>query len=173
MASTINTSTVKLRTSSNGCLPFKSNDHENKPYVGISRIRRYRIVLMCKGKRKYDYEAPMTSSLSDCTWLKKESKFHLSTMWHPFLHFIFLSLDSSLSYLSYHSSFFLFLFQSLSFIFSYTYFFFTFLFFFLSFPYTYFSFYFSLSWHLYLSSERSQLLSFLHKHNLNFKIKPC
>jgi hypothetical protein len=66
---------------------------------------------MCKGKRKYDYEAPMTSSLSDCTWLEKEWKFRLSTMWHPSLHFIFLSLDSSLSYLSFHSSFlFLFLF---------------------------------------------------------------
>jgi hypothetical protein len=52
MASTINTSIVKLRTSSNGCLPFKANDHENKPYVGISRMRRYRMVDMCKGKRK-------------------------------------------------------------------------------------------------------------------------
>jgi hypothetical protein len=29
MASTINTSIVKLRTSSNGYLPFKANDHEN------------------------------------------------------------------------------------------------------------------------------------------------
>jgi hypothetical protein len=43
-----------------------------KPYVGISRIRRYRMVDMCKGKRKYDYETPMTSSLSDCTWLEQE-----------------------------------------------------------------------------------------------------
>jgi hypothetical protein len=43
-----------------------------KPYVGISRMRRYRMVDMGKGKRKYDYEAPMTSSLSDCTWLEKE-----------------------------------------------------------------------------------------------------
>jgi hypothetical protein len=79
MASTINTSIVKLRTSSNGCLPFKANDHENKPYVGISRIRRHRIVDMCNGKRKYDYEALMTSSFSDCTWLEKEWKFRLST----------------------------------------------------------------------------------------------
>jgi hypothetical protein len=31
------------------------------PYVGIPRMRRYRMVDMCKGKRKYDYEAPMTS----------------------------------------------------------------------------------------------------------------
>jgi hypothetical protein len=59
------------------------------PYVGISRMRRYRMVYMCKGKRKYDYEAPMTSSLSDCTWLEKESKFFLSTTWHPSLHFYF------------------------------------------------------------------------------------
>jgi hypothetical protein len=42
------------------------------PYVGISRMKRFRMVDMCKGKRKYDYEAPMTSSLSDCTWLEKE-----------------------------------------------------------------------------------------------------
>jgi hypothetical protein len=79
MISTIYTSIFKLRTSSNGCLPFKANDHESKPYVGISRIRRYRMVDMCKGKRKYDYEAPTTSSLSDCTWLEKEWKFRLST----------------------------------------------------------------------------------------------
>jgi hypothetical protein len=52
MTSTINTNIVKLGTSSNGCLPFKANDHENKPYVGISRMRRFRMVDMCKGKRK-------------------------------------------------------------------------------------------------------------------------
>jgi hypothetical protein len=42
------------------------------PYVGISRMRRYRMVDMFKGKRKYDYEALMTSSLPDCTWLEKQ-----------------------------------------------------------------------------------------------------
>jgi hypothetical protein len=52
MASTMDTSIVKLRTSFNGCLPFKANDRENKSYVGISRIRRYRMVDICKGKRK-------------------------------------------------------------------------------------------------------------------------
>jgi hypothetical protein len=56
-------------------------------YVGISRMRRFRMVDMCKGKRKYDYEAPMTSSLSNCTWLEKEWKFRLLTTWHPSLHF--------------------------------------------------------------------------------------
>jgi hypothetical protein len=35
------------------------------PYVGISRMRRYRMVDMCKGQRKYDHEVPMTSSLSE------------------------------------------------------------------------------------------------------------
>jgi hypothetical protein len=44
------------------------------PYVGISRMRTFRMVDMCKGKRKYDYEAPMTPSLSDCTWLEKRVK---------------------------------------------------------------------------------------------------
>jgi hypothetical protein len=42
------------------------------PYVGISRIRRFRMVTCARAKENYDYEAPMTSSLSDCTWLEKE-----------------------------------------------------------------------------------------------------
>jgi hypothetical protein len=49
-----------------------------KSYVGISRIRRYRMVDMARSKEKYDYEATMTSLLSDCTWLEKEWKFCLS-----------------------------------------------------------------------------------------------
>jgi hypothetical protein len=79
MASTTNTNIVKPRTFSNGCLPFKANDHENKLYLGISRIRRYTMVDMCKGKRKYHYEALITSSLSDCTWLENEYKFRFLT----------------------------------------------------------------------------------------------
>jgi hypothetical protein len=43
-----------------------------------------------RAKENYDYEAPMTSSLSDYTWLEKEWKFRLSTTWHPSLYFIFL-----------------------------------------------------------------------------------
>jgi hypothetical protein len=114
---------------------------------------------MCKGKRKYDYEAPMTSSLSDCTWLEKEWKFRLSTTWHPSVHFYFFSLDSSLSYISCHSSS-LFLFF---FFLSYTYFSLSLLFyicFFLSFPYSYFSLYFSLTWHLFKALNSS--LSCIH-----------
>jgi hypothetical protein len=105
---------------------------------GYQGWRRYRIVDMCKGKRNYDYEAPMTSSLSDCTWLEKEWKFRLPTTWHSSLHFIFLSLDSSLSYVSYHSSFlFLFFFSfSITLFYSLIHIFFvTFLFFFLSLTY--------------------------------------
>jgi hypothetical protein len=81
---------------------------------------------MCKGKRKYDYEAPMTSSLSDCTWLEKEWQFRLSTTWHPSLHFIFLSptwFTPLISFLPLLFSLFLLFFsffQSLSFIPSYT-----------------------------------------------------
>jgi hypothetical protein len=82
---------------------------------------------MCKGKRKYDHEAPMTSSLSDCTWLEKEWKFRLST-WHPSLHsyfsftwfiplvsFLPLLFSLSLLFLSFFHShiFFLFLYFSL------------------------------------------------------------
>jgi hypothetical protein len=79
-----------------------------------------------RAKENYDYEAPMASSLLDYTWLEKEWKFRLWTTWHPSLHFIFLLLDSSLSYLSCHTSslflFFFSFFQTLSFIISYTYF---------------------------------------------------
>jgi hypothetical protein len=120
-------------------------------------------VNMCKGKRRYDHEALMTSSLSDCTWLEKEWKFRLSTMWHPCLHFyFFLLLDSSLSYLSCHSSFLFLFFLFLS----YTYFSLSlrfYIFFFLSILIL-----FSLFFPLLTSFQSSQLLSFLHAHNLKF-----
>jgi hypothetical protein len=61
------------------------------PYMGISRMRRYRMVDMCRGKIKYDYEAPMMSSLSDCTWLEKRVKV--------------LSLNSVTSFLALYFSF--------------------------------------------------------------------
>jgi hypothetical protein len=116
---------------------------------------------MSKGKRKYDYEAPMTSLLSDCTWLEKEWKFRLSTTWHPSLHFIFLLLDSPLSYLSCHSSsLFLFLvFFNHSLLFSHTHIFFLSLLLYFSFFLFHthiFLFIFSLSWHLYLYFQSSQ-----------------
>jgi hypothetical protein len=52
MASTINTSIVELRTYSMVIDLSKPMIMKIKPYVGISRIRRYRMVDMCKGKRK-------------------------------------------------------------------------------------------------------------------------
>jgi hypothetical protein len=93
------------------------------PYVGISRMRRFRMVDMCKGKRKYDYEAPLTSSLSDCTWLEKEWKFRLSTTWHLSLHFYFSFtwFIPLISFLPLLFSLFI-----LSFILSYTYIYFSF-----------------------------------------------
>jgi hypothetical protein len=96
------------------------------PYVGISRMRRYRMVDMCKGK-KYDYEALMTSSLSDCIWLEKEWKFRLSTTWHPSLHFYFSFtwFITLISFLPLLFSLFI-LFFNLSFILSYKYIYFYF-----------------------------------------------
>jgi hypothetical protein len=87
------------------------------PYVGISRMIRFRMVDMCKGKRKYDNEAPTTSSLSDCTWLEKSESFvsqqrdilpctfifsfHLIHPSHIFLATPLLSFYSSSSFHSY------------------------------------------------------------------------
>jgi cellulose synthase/poly-beta-1,6-N-acetylglucosamine synthase-like glycosyltransferase len=127
------------------------------------------MVDMCKGKRKYDYEAPMTSSLSDCTWLEKSESF-VSQQRGILPCTFFLSLDSSLSYLSCHSSF-LFLFFFLSFFHSHSFIliffsFFTFLLFFLSFFSILILFYLFLP--LLTSFRSSQLLSFLHAYNLKF-----
>jgi hypothetical protein len=109
-------------------------------------------VTCARAKENYDYEAPMTSSLSDCTWLEKEWKFHLSTTWHPSLHFYFsftlsFSYFSCLSYLSCHFSFLFLFFFFHSFILIFFSLFYFSIIFFLSLPYSYFSLYFSLSWH--------------------------
>jgi hypothetical protein len=137
------------------------------PFVGISRMRRFRMVDMCKGKRKLWQRGTDASSLSDCTWLEKEWKFRLSTTWHPSLHFIFLffylihpshifiatplfSFSSFFSFILSFSYFFLFLYFSIIF----------FLSFFLSFRYSYFSLYFPLSWILFKALNSS--LSCMH-----------
>jgi hypothetical protein len=52
MASTINTNIVKLRTSSNGCLPFKANDHENNHMRGYQGWEDLEWWTCAKGKRK-------------------------------------------------------------------------------------------------------------------------
>jgi hypothetical protein len=133
MASTINTNIVKLRTSSNGCLPFKANDHENNHMWGYQGWEDLEWWTCARAKENYDYEAPMTSSLLDCTWLEKEWKFRLSITWHPSLHFYF-SFTWFIPLISFFPllfSLFL-LFFNLSFILSYTYFYFS-LFFYFSF----------------------------------------
>jgi hypothetical protein len=113
---------------------------------------------MCKGKRKYDHEALMTSSLSDCTWLEKEWKIRLSTTWHPSLHFFFHLIHPSHIFLATPLlSFYSFLSLSHTHLFIFLYFS---IFFFLSFPYSYISLYFSLSWHLFKALNSS--LSCMH-----------
>jgi hypothetical protein len=145
------------------------------PYVGYQGWEG--IEWWTCARAKYDYEALMTSSLSDCTWLEREWKFRLSTTWHPSLHFfIFLShlIDPShiflatplLSLFSFSSS--ITLFHSLIHIYFFLYFSFSFFLFrthifLLTFP----------SLDIFLSFQSCQLLSFLHNHNLKFKIKPC
>jgi hypothetical protein len=39
-----------------------------KLYVRVSRMRRFGMVDMCKGKKNNDFKALMMSSMSDCTW---------------------------------------------------------------------------------------------------------
>jgi hypothetical protein len=115
-----------------------------------------------RAKENYDYEAPMTSSLSDCTWLEKEWKFRLSTTWHPSLHFYFFSFTWFIPLIYFFATP-LFSCSSFSFILSFSYFSLSllfYIFFFLSFPYSYFSLYFSLSWHLFKALNSS--LSCMH-----------
>jgi hypothetical protein len=113
------------------------------PYVGISRMRRFRMVDMCKGKRKLwlrGTDDVLVIGLHMVGKRVKVSSLNNVTFFLALLFFFFL--DSSLSYPFCHSSF-LFLF--------FFFFLFTFLlyFFFLSFSYSYFSLYFSLSWQLF------------------------
>jgi hypothetical protein len=67
MASEVSISIIKLRKSSSGCSPSKQMIMRVKPYVRVSRMRRFRMVDMCKGKENNDFKALMMSSMSDCT----------------------------------------------------------------------------------------------------------
>jgi hypothetical protein len=51
MASEVSTSIIKLRRSSSGCSPSKTMIMRVKPYVRVSRMRRFRMVDMCKEKK--------------------------------------------------------------------------------------------------------------------------
>jgi hypothetical protein len=68
MASEVSTSIIKLRKSSSVCSPSKPMIMRVKPYVRVSRMRRFRMVDMCKGKKNNDFKALMMPSVSDCTW---------------------------------------------------------------------------------------------------------
>jgi hypothetical protein len=132
------------------------------PYVGISRMRRFRMVDMRKGKRKLWLRGTddvlivglhmvgkrvKVSSLNNVTsFLAVLFFFHLIHPSHIFL------ATPLFSFYSFFHSFILIFFSS----------FFSFLlfFFFLSFPYSYFSLYFSLSWHLFKALNSS--LSCMH-----------
>jgi hypothetical protein len=133
------------------------------PFVGISRLRRFRMVDMCKGKRKLWLRGTDDVLVVGLHMVGKRVKvpslnnvtsflalyFFSFTWFIPLISFLLLLFSLSL------------LFLSLSYIFS----FFTFLLyifsFFLSSPYSYFSLYFSLSWHLFKALNSS--LSCMHR----------
>jgi hypothetical protein len=105
-------------------------------YVGISRMRRFRMVDMCKGKRKLWLQGTDDVLIVGLHMVGKRVKVSSLNNVTSFLalYFSFLSLDSSLSYLYCHSSFLFFFFFFHSLILIYFFYFFTFLyFFFLSF----------------------------------------
>jgi hypothetical protein len=126
------------------------------PFLGISRMRRFRMVDMCKGKRKlwlWGTDNVLVVGLHMVGKRVKVSSLNNVTSLLA-LYFSFLLLDSSLSSLYCHSSFlfFFFFFHSLILIFFISLLFYTF---FLSFPYSYFSLYFSLSWQLFKALNSS------------------
>jgi hypothetical protein len=68
MASEVSTSITKLRKSSSGCSPSKPMIMRVKPCVRVQRMRRFRMVDMCKGKKSNDFNTLMMSSMLDSTW---------------------------------------------------------------------------------------------------------
>jgi hypothetical protein len=138
------------------------------PIVEISRMRRFRMVDMCKGKRKFWLQGIDVILVVGFRMVGKRVKVPSLNNVTSFLalYFSFLLLDSSLSYLYCHSYFlfFFFFFHSLILIF---FSFFTFL------LYIFLSFFsililFSLFFPLLTTFQSSQLLSFLHAYNLKF-----
>jgi hypothetical protein len=100
------------------------------PYLGISRMRRYRMVDMCKAKKIWlrGTDDILIVGLHMVGKRVKVSSLNNMTSFLA-LYYFSLLLDSSLSYVSYHSSFlflFFFLFQSLIHIFFFTFLFFYF-----------------------------------------------
>jgi hypothetical protein len=138
----------------------------------MSRMRRFRMVDMCKGKRKLWIQGTDDVLVVGLHMVGKEWKFHLSTTWHPSLHFFFFSFTWFIPLISLllpllFSFFLLFLsfFRSHIF-FLFLYFSIYIFFFFLSF----FSILilFSLFFPLLRTFQSSQVLSFSHAYNLKF-----
>jgi hypothetical protein len=128
------------------------------PYVGLSRTRRFRMVDMCKGKRKIWLRGTDDVLVVGLHMVGKRVKVSSLNNVTSFLAlYFFLSLDSSLSYLSCHSSSIFFFSFILSLIFFLS---LLFYYFFLSLPYSYFFLYFSLYWHLFEALNSS--LSCMH-----------
>jgi hypothetical protein len=138
------------------------------PYVGISRMRRFRMVDMSKGKRKLWLRGTDDVLVVGLHMVGKGVKvLYLNNVTSFLALYFFLSLDSSLSYLPCHSSFLFLFFFFHSFILIF------FLFLYFSYYYNIFSFFsililFSLFFPLLTSFQSSQLLSFLHAYNLKF-----
>jgi hypothetical protein len=140
------------------------------PYVGISRMRRFRMVDMCKGKRKLWLRGTNDVLVVGLHMVGKRVKVSSLNNVTSFLAlYFFLSLDSSLSYPSFHSSFLFLFFFFHSFILIF-FSFFTFLYF-LSFFLSLFLFHthtFLFIFPLLSTFQSSQLLSFLHAYNMKF-----
>jgi hypothetical protein len=136
-------------------------------------MRRFRMVGMCKGKRKLWLRGTDDVLIVGLHIVGKRVKVSSLNNVTSFLalYFSFLSLDSSLSNLYCHSSFlfFFFFFHSLILIF-FRFLYFSIIFFLLSFFLSFFSIpiLFSLFFPLLTTFQSSQLLSFLHVHNLKF-----
>jgi hypothetical protein len=141
------------------------------PFVGISRMRRFRMVDMCKGKRKlwlWGTDDALVVGMHTVGKRVKVSSLNNVTSFLALYFFLFF-------YFIHPSHIFiatpLFSFSSFSFILSYIYFFyFTFLLYIFSFCLSFFSILilFSLIFSLLTTFQSSQLLSFLHAYNLKF-----
>jgi hypothetical protein len=92
------------------------------PFVGISRMRRFRMVDMCKGKRKLWLRGTDDVLVVGLHMVGKRVKVSSLNNVTSFLVVSFLLLDSSLSYLYCNSSFLFFFFFSLSYFFVFLYF---------------------------------------------------
>jgi hypothetical protein len=134
------------------------------PFVGISRMRRFRMVDTCKGKRKLWLRGTDDVLFVGLHMVGKRVKVSSLNNVTSFLAlYFFLSLDSSLSYPFCHSSslFFILFLPSIHIFFS----FFTFLLLLFFFSILIL---FSLFFSLLTTFQSSQLLSFLHAYNLKF-----